>query len=288
MNSSSTLVGDESAVLSTGVWYHIQFRRRKNETSNDGVIAFKVNDVLVDSEITNVSSSSNDIRIGVGITGSGSPQFYYSDVYVDGTSWPGMLKFKADMPDSDEISGATMTVEPGGSAMWETLDEVPADDDTSYTRISTLNETSAYHFPDIPANWKPRGVAYYVYGKHEGTATNGRMGFVVDGALFLVTNFVLSASYSHFSEIPSVWPEGETTRDAINSFPRFLFTSASNGTRFSQAYRYVAYLVDDSAVVLPPSHGGKPSVGKGKGQKPKNRPIVGNMSGMHTARIGPE
>jgi hypothetical protein len=135
-DTALSVLGTGATALSLNTWYRIEVRV--------GTGAAATYEVKIDgvSELSGTGnlSTTNNARVDLGRTTNRNSQatdIYYDDFLIDDATYPGAGQIVALTPDGDG-NAVTWTIGAGAGNDWENVDEVPADDDTTYL-LSTLS-----------------------------------------------------------------------------------------------------------------------------------------------------
>jgi hypothetical protein len=140
-NTGTNLVGTGATVLSSGTFYRIEF---KCSTGNPSAWEVLVNGAVEVSGSSNLGGNPTaQIYLGKWVNrNGGSVDFFYDDVCVSDSAYPGDGKSLLFLPSGDG-SFTTWTIGAGAGSKYEQVDELPPDGDTSYL-ISTQVLLDAY------------------------------------------------------------------------------------------------------------------------------------------------
>jgi hypothetical protein len=132
--ASCTAAG--TATISTGTWYRIEWRTETGASVASEVKVDGTSDITTTA--TNYGATTHgSLRLGkVNDRNGQSVDFYYDDVSIDPSAYPGAGEGVAMAIDSD---GSTANWTTGTGATYAEVDEIPNDGETTYLKTSAAN-----------------------------------------------------------------------------------------------------------------------------------------------------
>lgn len=151
-----TVVASGATAVSANTWHHLEGHVVIGSTT--GLIEAKLNGVsqFVYSGATDVGGNTTIDSIEPHSVGATNSNVYVDNVIVNNTaggsdnSWPGRVYIGGLIP-SAAGPYTSMSTLVGAATQWETVDEAPPDDDTSYVADTVAGNKSAFGMADPPS-----------------------------------------------------------------------------------------------------------------------------------------
>ena len=209
-------------LVSVGNFHSIQFECVINDTT--GSVEVRIdNDVVVwDAAVTGLDTDPTGYgQTGQFILGGGfalgvgnSPPWSVDDVFVINDAGSINNDFVGDkqafllLVDGD---GATQDWDfTGGATAWESIDEIPADGDTSYIDADTVNDISLFSLEDVATNLIDIiGVQMTgVVRKLDAGAATLQSSLVSNGSTGAGVDRSITENYAHWNDVIELDPDG--------------------------------------------------------------------------------
>lgn len=217
----------DGAVVASA-WQHVEALIHINGASS--AVEARVNGVTVCSGTTTLGASLC-AQIALGRTQSGasaSYDFYVDDMYVyndlgtENNDWMGDLRVKHIMPNDDTAQADWL--KSSGSTGYTLIDEIPADDDTTYIYNEAFGdggEVSEFELENLTgAIASIRGVQTYAKQRKTVAGTCNTEVSVVSGtSVSLGADRPITEAYTYWMDVHEVDPAtgAPWTKDAINA-----------------------------------------------------------------------
>lgn len=163
----STLIGvaSSSGLIAAGVWNYIEMQATINNAT--GVVQAWVNgtQVINSTGVNNrgsTNNSANQIGIGEFTNTGGAVPILFDDLYcldVTGVAPTGVLGDTRIITIMPAATGSFSDFTPiGDTPNWRCVDEIPADDDTTYVSSGTVNNRDSYGYEQVTLTGNPNLV----------------------------------------------------------------------------------------------------------------------------------
>jgi hypothetical protein len=175
---NGTVLGTTSFALSSGAFFHIQFKVKIDPSV--GTVDVKVNDsnkLSLTGQNTRATANSTANQIALGNLSSLSPGAISADfddiVSVNGTggltSFTGDVRVQATLPDG---AGTTTQFTPSTGSNFQNVDDNPPNDDTDYNSSSTPGQYDTYSMGNVsPASGNVLGVGVRMRARKDDAGT---------------------------------------------------------------------------------------------------------------------
>ena len=255
-NDGTTQLGsDGTTILATdGTWYCIEI---KCGSSDPDVYEIKINNVVELTGTGNVSGGNNArLCLGKRTNRNGqSIDFYFDDVAIDNSAYPGPGAVGILLVDSDGTYTA-WTIGAGGGSDWQNVDDIPPDAETTYLKSTLIiGDASTVGFKSTTEG----GVSGSIYAvKHSGIYRRASSGatmalrFRSGGNDYDSTNLFTGSSFDHYAQIYATDPATGvawtlSAIDAVESGAVEKTTGAGDESKMDAVYLMVDYLVASGA-----------------------------------------
>ena len=209
---------DSPAGVPADAWSHIQIRFLASATL--GVIQVKLDgNLVIDQENINTGAAAITYArwCSRDLTVSGGHYQYIDDPVINDVSgsadngWPGDRRFEGLFPDAVGDESDWDLFPDGGEDDYEDIDEVPADDDTTYLHHDTDTEEFLVNLPAWSgAGLVPQKVHLWACARKEGAAAGDQFRLTAKqgGITAIGSAQALTTSYLMYLEMLDAAPDG--------------------------------------------------------------------------------
>jgi len=154
---SAALLGTSPVVIAPGPWYYIEFKVKCNNSIGTYELRVGGVNVLSDSGIdTQAGEDAYHDAVRLDYASGAAGGMFFDDWYVcDGSGsvnndFLGNCRVDAIFPDGDDVAG--WDIASGAGDHYLDVDEVVADDNTSYVEYATTGHKDLYDYAAMPAD----------------------------------------------------------------------------------------------------------------------------------------
>lgn len=133
-------IGSDSATLSTNTWYLIEFKATSINTSTPTLEGKIDGSVFATGTASNFSApaSADEVFFGTGVTGGLTLDFYYDDIAISDSAYPGAGQVRRLTPNATESTYTDWT------GTYTDVDDAPHDSDTTFINNAGATKHETY------------------------------------------------------------------------------------------------------------------------------------------------